>query len=204
MPKKGYADVVQEPTDEKVKAMNERMARMREALVKKREAEKRGDTPDPTKQMSQEERIGRTGRKMEESDRSRIAQEIRNDEEALAAATDPGQKLQSQAVDTAAIRQRLDRNKMILGHDEDLTARDSEKDRLHSRLKEITDILQKNIPSKREMWPKTGSVEAQQAVRHNVRFQEQYGALCHEYQELKKRLEPEDPYAHSLELIRPD
>ena len=201
--KKGYADVV-EPTDEKAKAMNERMAKMREALLRKREAAKRGDGPDPTKQPPLEEKIGTGKRKLEESDRARIAEEVRQDEDLLKASQDPQQRLQSQAVDVASIRQRLERNKMILGHDEDLTARDSEKDRLHARLREITDILKKNMPTKREMWPKTGSVEAQQAVRHNVRFQEQYGPLCHEYQELKKRLEPDDPYAHSLELIRPD
>jgi len=192
--------------DEKQKqaAMYERMARMREALVKKRELEKQGKGPDPTKQVSQEEKIGRGDRKLEESDRSNLRRQVEEDEAILLGSTQPENQLKSQTVDLASVKARYDRNKMILGHDEDLTARDSEKDRLNARLKEITAILQKEMPTKHEMWPKTGSVEAQQAVRHNVKFQEQYGALCHEYQELKKRLEPDDPYAHSLELIRPD
>lgn len=157
------------------------------------------DVVDPTKQVSQEERIGRSGRKLEESDKQSLRLQVAQDEELLSAS------LKTASTDSAQIRSRLERNKMILAHDDDLTPKSgSEKDRLHARLKDITETLQKNMPTKREMWPKTGSAEAQQAVRHNVRFQEQYGPLCHEYQELKKRLEPDDPYAQSLELIRPD
>jgi hypothetical protein len=200
MPRKGYSDVIADPEREsKAQERGREWAqRMMEAKRKKQEQ------ADPTKQKPLEEQIGTGQRKLEESDRARLRLEVRQDEEAIRAIQDPEQKLRSQSVDVASIKARLDRNKMILGHDDELNASGSEKDRLHARLKEITEILQKNMPTKREMWPKTGSVEAQQAVRHNVRFQEQYGALCHEFQELKKRLEPDDPYAHSLELIRPD
>lgn len=197
MPKKGYADVVEDPQEEERRLAKGRewAERMMDAKRKKRE------TQDPTKSVSQEERIGAGRQKLGEEDRQSIARQVREDEDALAAASG----LKGVKPDLGAIKQRLERNKMILGHDEDLTPRtDSEKDRLYARLKEITGILQKEMPTKREMWPKTGSTEAQQAVRHNVRFQERYGALCHEYQELKKRLDPDDPYAQSLELIRPD
>lgn len=204
MPKKGYADVLGEPTDEKVEAMRERMKRAREVMLANREKKRKEGIPDPTKEVPLEEKIGTGRQKMDESDRSRIQREVQDDEMALLASADPEQKLRSQSIDVAGIKSRLERNKMILGHDEDLTARGGEKDRMARRLAEVTSILQKNMPTKREMWPKTGSVEAQQAVRHNVRFQENYGPLCHEYQELKKRLDPDDPYAQSLELIRPD
>lgn len=204
MPKRGYADVVESPEKEeaKAKAMNERMARMREAALKKREAAR---NMDPTKSMPLEEKIGRGTEKLAESDKRSLREQIRQDEESLAAANSPEGKLRTATVDVNEIKRRLERNKMIVGRDDDLTPKSgTERDRLAARAKELETLLVKEMPSKREMWPKQGSVEAQQAIRHNQRFQANYSDQCREWQDIQRKLNPDDPYAQSLELIRPD
>ena len=157
------------------------------------------DVLDPTK-MSQEERIGRTKQKLAESDRRSLQDQISEDEQLILQ-----KKELSKDSDVSDIQARIRHKKMILQHDEDLTPKtDSQRDRLAARAKEIEDILKKNMPTKREMWPRTGSSEAQQAVRHNLKFQEQYDGLCKEWQDIQKKLDPDNPTAQSLELIRPD
>lgn len=154
---------------------------------------------DPTKKVPLEEKIGRGSSKLAEPDRRHLREELGRDEEAVALAKSTQTSVSQDTLD------RIKRNKMLLGHDDDLGPKSgSAKDRLHNRAKEIADILKKEMPSKREMWPKAGSPEAQQAVRHNLKFQEQRKDLCLEYQEIQRQLNPDDPDAQSLELIRPD
>lgn len=157
------------------------------------------DVLDPTK-MSSEEKIGRTKQKLHESDRRSLSGDIERREEEIRAKKD----LNPDA-DVSDLKREIDHKKMILQHDDDLVPKSgSERDRLAARAKNIEDILKKEMPTKREMWPKPGSAESQQAVRHNLKFQEQRDGLCKEWQEIQKKLNPEDPYAQSLELIRPD
>ncbi len=155
---------------------------------------------DPTKSVSKEEKIGKNRQKLAESDRRHLAQQVAQDEEAIRASNDlssPG--------DMSETKARINQNKMILGHDDDLTPKsENARDRLAARAKEIQTILVKEMPTKREMWPKQGSSEAQQAVRHNLHFQEQRSDLCREWQDIQNKLNPDDPNAQSLELIRPD
>lgn len=155
---------------------------------------------DPTKKMPMEEKIGRTKEKLAESDRRSLAHQVEQDEEAIRASQDL-----SSPADMTDAKSRIERNKMILQHDDDLTPKSgNQKDRLSARAKEIAEVLTKEMPTKREMWPKPGSVEAQQAVRHNMKFQNDRDGLCKEWQDIQRKLNPEDPYAQSLELIRPE
>lgn len=154
---------------------------------------------DPTK-MSKEEKIGRTTQKLGEADRRSLALQVEQREEEIRAKKDL-----SPDADVSEMRKDIDHKKMILQHDDDLRPKSaSQTDRLAARAKEIEGIIKKNMPTKREMWPKAGSVEAQQAIRHNLKFQEQYDGLCHEWQDIQTKLNPDDPYAQSLETIRPD
>jgi beta-lactamase class A len=154
---------------------------------------------DPTK-MSAEEKIGRTKQKLHESDRRSLNSDIERREQEILAKKD----LNPDA-DVSDLKKEIVHKKMILQHDDDLVPKSgNERDRLAARAKTIEDVLKKEMPTKREMWPKPGSVESQQAVRHNLKFQEQRDGLCKEWQEIQKKLNPEDPYAQSLELIRPD
>lgn len=155
---------------------------------------------DPTKSVPREERIGRIDQKLNEPDRRSLQSQIAQDEEAIRASGDlasPG--------DVSEARKRIAHNKMLLQRDDDLRPKtDSQSNRLFARAKEIESILKDKMPTKREMWPKAGSAEAQRAVRHNLQFQERYSGLCQEWQDLQNKLNPDDPYAQSLELIRPD
>lgn len=158
------------------------------------------DVLDPTKSVSREEKIGRITQKLNESDRRSLQNQVAQDEEAIRASQDLGSP-----GDSSEARKRIAQNKMILQRDDDLTPKtDGQSNRLYARAKEIEGVLIKNMPTKREMWPKPGSAEASQAVRHNLKFQDQYSGLCQEWQDIQNKLNPDDPNAQSLELIRPD
>lgn len=162
------------------------------------------DVLDPTKKasrpVSNEEKIGRTEQKLTESDRRSLAEQVAQREEEIRA-----KKELNPDADVSEMWREIDHKKMILQHDDDLRPKsDTARDRLAARGREIEAILKSKMPTKREMWPKPGSVEAQQAVRHNLKFQEVYDPLCREWQDIQNKLNPDDPNAQSLELIRPD
>lgn len=75
---------------------------------------------------------------------------------------------------------------------------------MNVRKKQLEKVLADNMPSKEEMWRKTGTSESQQAIRHNIEFQKRFASETKEYQQVMARLEPDDPDAQSLERIRPD
>ena len=155
---------------------------------------------DPTKRVPREEQIGRTNQKLAEPDRRSLGEQIATREEEIRAKKD----LNPDA-DVSSMEKEIKDKKMILQHDDDLGPKsDTQRDRLHKRSKEIEEILKKEMPTKNEMWPKPGSSQAQRAVRHNLKFQEERGDLCREWQDIQNKLNPDDPNAQSLELIRPD
>lgn len=155
---------------------------------------------DPTKRVPQQEQIGRTTQKLAESDRRSLADQVMQREEEIRAKKD-----MNPDADVSEMNREIEHKKMILQHDDDLTPKSGgQKDRLAARGKEIEGILIKEMPTKREMWPKPGSAESQQAVRHNMKFQDQRSDLCREWQDIQNKLNPDDPYAQSLELIRPE
>jgi len=155
---------------------------------------------DPTKRVPQEEKIGRTTMKLSESDKRGLRMQIEQREEEIRAKKD-----MNPDADVSDMQREINQKKMIIQHDDDLTPKsDGQKDRLSARADEIREILVKEMPTKREMWPKPGSAEAQRAVRHNLKFQEDRADLCREWQDIQNKLNPDDPDAQSLELIRPD
>lgn len=155
---------------------------------------------DPTKSVPMERKIGETKQKLAEPDRRSLQDQILQREDEMRE-----KKEINKDADVSEMKREIDQKKMILQHDDDLTPKsDSQKDRLAARASEIAEVLKKNMPTKREMWPKPGSSESQQAVRHNIKFQDQYSDLCREWQDIQNKLNPDDPTAQSLELIRPD
>ena len=153
---------------------------------------------DPTKsRMSEEERIDRGGQKMTVADRLSLEHQIQEAEASIQ------HGLKGTSNDPKAKRE-LERKKMLLAHDDDLVARGSEKDRLDTREKELRDLLVRNMPTKTEMWRKSGSNESQQAIRHNLDFQNRFDREIKEWQNIRCRQDPDNPYAQSLENIRPD
>lgn len=152
---------------------------------------------DPTKQVPEQEKIERNRQKLTYADRVSLQHQIEEGEASLQ------HGLAGTANDPKAKRD-LERKKMLLAHDDDLVARGSDKDRLNSREKELRDLLVRHMPTKTEMWRKTGSNESQQAIRHNLDFQMKFDGQIKEWQNIRCRQEPDNPYAQSLENIRPD
>lgn len=155
---------------------------------------------DPTKSVPKEEKIGRTTEKLTESDRRSLADQIARKEAEIL-----DKKDMNPDADISDMKKDIEHKKMILQHDDDLTPKSGgQKDRLAARAEELASVLKQNMPTKREMWPKPGSTEAQQAIRHNLQFQDKYSEQCREWQDIQNKLNPDDPYAQSLETIRPD
>jgi len=147
--------------------------------------------------VSEEERIGANRQKMTVADRMTLQHQIEEGEASI------NHGMKDVPVDARAKRE-IERKKMLLAHDEELVPTGNEKDLLDAREKELRQLLIKEMPTKTEMWRKTGSNESQQAIRHNVNFQAKHDAEVKEWQNIRCRQEPDNPFAQSLENIRPD
>ena len=140
--------------------------------------------------------------KMSEEDRKALEEQIREDElimlnpDRLAAA--------ESASSNKEMRRSVDRKKEALARDEELIARGPEKDKIYARIKELNMLLRQHIPTKNEMWRRLGTDASSDAVKKNLYFHKKFAKEIHELANLKRRLEPDDPLAGSLERIRPD
>jgi hypothetical protein len=139
--------------------------------------------------------------KLSVTEREAIKQQIASQEEQL---DNPERLAISGQNATSEMKENVLKKKIILQKDDDLIARGTEKDRLFARLKEIELILIPNMPTKNQMWAKSGTEESDRAVQKNLLFRSKYGKLASEWQNIKKRLEPDDPWAQSLDSIRPE
>lgn len=147
-------------------------------------------------ETSRDEKIGTINQKLAVSDRLSLEQQIRDTEE------NSGHNSTSMPRE---MKDQHEHRKDLLRHDDDVRAKAYEdRDRLSARRKQLEKVLADNMPSKEEMWRKTGTAESQQAIRHNIDFQKRFASEVREYQQVMVRLEPDDPDAHSLERIRPD
>lgn len=160
------------------------------------------DQLDPTKSMPVESNPEATAegvdRKMGFSEREGLRHEIEMIERSC------NQSLRGEKDDPRVLRD-LYKKKMLLAHDDELTFRGDSKDAATKELIELETDIKKEIPSKNEMWPKNDISAKSQAVRHNLHFQRpEMDAKVRRWQELKRRLEPENPFAQNLDTIRPD
>lgn len=96
------------------------------------------------------------------------------------------------------------KKKAVLAKDEQLIAKGPEKDRIAARIKELERSFLPDMPTRNEMWAKSGTEEGDRAVQKNIRFHRLHDKEVFEWQNLKKRLEPDDPWAQSLDSIRPN
>lgn len=139
--------------------------------------------------------------KMSEEDRRAMEDQVREDELILA---NPDKIAAAEIVSgNRQMRDSIRRKKEALARDEDLIAKGPDKDRIHARIKEIEAKIKPDMPTKNEMWRRLGTDESNVAVKKNMYFQEKHGSLIQELISLKRRLEPSDPMAGSIERIRP-
>lgn len=139
--------------------------------------------------------------KLSVAERVAVEQQILDQEEQLA--NPEGLKASGQN-GVAEMKADIAKKKELLEKDSSLIAVGVEKDRIVARLKELQAAFLPDMPTRNEMWAKPGTEESDRAVQKNLRFHRLHDAKLFEWQNLKKRLEPHDPWAQSLDSIRPD
>ena len=92
----------------------------------------------------------------------------------------------------------------MLNKDDDLKASSSaERDRLYSQVKVLEEKIKKNLPSDREQAKRqTAGFDFEMAVRKTVFSQKNDGADIRLWQQLKRRLEPDNPLADDVGLLQ--
>jgi hypothetical protein len=165
------------------------------------------EAPDPTKGGGPEQKVERIERKMSFSERQSLAYEVEMMERSV------NQNLRGEKDDPKVLKQ-LYYKKMLLAKDDELTYSGNSKELAEKELKEIESVIVPKMPSKNEMWPKNDISLKAQALRHQQAFEAEFdnfkpnapatGGMVKRWQELKRRLEPDNPNAHNLDSIRPD
>jgi hypothetical protein len=150
---------------------------------------------DPTKQM--ERSVEKLDQKLGFSERKSLAHEVEMIERSIA------QNLNGEKDDPKVLKQ-LYHKKMLLAKDDEITFSGDGKDLAYKEIKEIEGRIIPKMPTKNEMWPKNDISDKAKAVRHNLEFQKDYDSDIRRWQELKRRLEPDNPNAQNLDNIRPD
>jgi Mg2+ and Co2+ transporter CorA len=138
-------------------------------------------------------------RKMSTTERKQVEREINELEDQLKqtessdGTTPRPQHLQA----VPQIKARITKLESLLEKDDDLIPTGSEKDRLLLRKKELEAIIKKEMPTEREQAMRVSiSQQAfEEAVNKTVHHQKKYGAFIQEWQEICRRLEPDDPNA---------
>lgn len=142
--------------------------------------------------------------KMSPEDRQRH-EEQRNELQSQLDAIKEGETETSKSLDENIIRRNLAKTKSMIERDDQLDARAGQKDAYAREAKALAEELRENMPTKNEMWPvRMGTPESEACIQKQMRFENMYGEKARRYQELQRRLEPQNPYAGSLDVIRPD
>ncbi len=92
----------------------------------------------------------------------------------------------------------------MLNKDDDLKAASgAERDRLYKQVKDLEAKIKKNLPSDREQARRsTSGFDFEMAVRKTVFSQKTDGADIRLWQQLKRRLEPDNPLADDVGLLQ--
>lgn len=107
-------------------------------------------------------------------------------------------------LDSGVLRRQLAQKEKILDNDDRLVARGAEKDRLAKEAREIEERIKPNMCSRNELWYKSGTMDSEKAVLKQMAFERNHGRDAARLQEIRSRLEPDDPMNCSLERIRPE
>ena len=104
--------------------------------------------------------------------------------------------------DISGLRKKINQNKLILSRDEALIAKGREKDKIMNEINRLTELINKDRPTRSMMEAKPGTREFQKAVEMNIYFHKKHTQNMIRLKDLKRRLEPNDPNAGNLEFIR--
>lgn len=140
-------------------------------------------------------------RKMTVPERESLEQQIRDSEEQL---RNPDElALAKELEGSSQMKSSIRKKKLALQRDQELIPKGVAKDKIYKEIQEIEREIKDHMPSHDEMWKPLGTYESQKAVQKNIRFHSLYDPKLRRLQDLKRRLEPEDPEAGNLERIRP-
>lgn len=142
--------------------------------------------------------------KLTPGDRERF-EDQKADLESQLAAIKGKETAAAEAIDESVVRRNLAKTTAILEKDVELEARGRQKDSLAREAKALEEELKANMPSKNEMWPtRMGTPESEKCVQKQMRFERQFGDKARRWKDIQRRLEPDNPYAGSLDRIRPE
>jgi len=143
----------------------------------------------------------RTIEKMGADEVAAIAEQVKDQEEILDNVDNLGSDYLQ---DKDGLRKQITRSKKILEKDAELVPQTAgQKDAIFKEIKRLEELVIKEMPTVNEMNAQLGSREADQAVRKNLNFQKKWNSVLLRLKDLKRRLDPEDPFAGDLERIRP-
>lgn len=164
------------------------------------------------KPKSVQQQVEDIDEKMSLADRESLARDV-----AMTESMDHSAKgLKSIEMDPRVKREAI-RKRMMLAKDDELSSVGNQRSSLEEEHKKLKEVIERHIPSKSEMWPGKDQHEKNQAVRHNMEFQKKYQdsndyktddgkrtSVVRRYQELSRRLHPENPFAGNLDELRPN
>lgn len=106
--------------------------------------------------------------------------------------------------DKGALQREFARTQDILDRDEGLEAKGKEKDRLRTRMKEISTELEKRVPPLWLQKARPGTPDYAKAIDAGIKANEPIvGKLYSEYKDCALRLDPENPMAGNIgEIIK--
>lgn len=140
--------------------------------------------------------------KLTPADRERF-EEKRGDLEDQLRIIKSGESQAAESLSRSVVERDLAKTSKLLEQDEEAIARGREKDKIAREAKELEAELREAMPSHNDMWPtRLGTMESERAVQRQMAFESKYGEKARRWQNLQRRLEPEDPFASSLERIR--
>lgn len=142
--------------------------------------------------------------KLTSGDKERMEQERAELKDQMTAINRGETSTARDAIDSSIVQKNLNRTEEMLARDEALIAKGRDKDKLQREAKALEEELRQNMISHNEAWPtRMGTIEAERAIQKQMRFETQYGEKARRWQNIQRRLEPNDPDAGNLDRIRP-
>lgn len=146
-------------------------------------------------------------KKMDIMDRTALEQEL-NELKAQLVSSEPGAGDSARPdllQDKPGLIKKIKSIEESLNKDDDLIATgDNDRAKLSARKKEIEAIITKEMPTARQQaLRETAGRDFNKAVEQTMMHQRKYGALMNEWQDIMKRLEPNDPDAWSTTNLIP-
>ena len=143
----------------------------------------------------------KTIEKMGADEVAALAEQVKEQEEILDNADNLGSDYLQ---DKDNLRRNINRSKRILERDAQLVpATPEQRDAIRKEIKRLEELVVKEMPTVNEMNSQLGTREADMAVRKNLYFTKKHNGTLLRLKDLKRRLDPDDPYAGDLERIRP-